>query len=169
MSPDSDEGRVRPYDPARDWEALWERKLRFERELGGGKDDAAAARYASKLTDRYRERYRAWVARCTDREPNCLTVATVDGSVAGYVFVLPEELTLIWDAAVLNELYLDERVRGSGLADALLDAAVAHARGQELPLDRLVLDVDPDNARAAGFYETYGFEPWAEMLAYDLS
>lgn len=160
---------VRAYDPARDWSALRERKERFERELAGGKEAAAAARYDAKLTDDYRERYRAWVEDCVEREPGSIVVATAGEEVVGYAFVLPEDLALVWDAAVLNELYVDEDHRGTGAADALLDAAVAHARDQDLPIDRMVLDVDPDNARASGFYERYGFEPWAEMVAYDLN
>ena len=168
MVGDEDPATVGEYDPARDWPALWECKARFERELGGGKNETNAARYEAKLTDDYRERYRAWVDDCVEREPGCVVVATVE-SVVGYAFVLPEDLALIWDAAVLNELYLEEEWRGTGAADRLVDDAVAHARGQDLPIDRLVLDVDPDNARAAGFYERRGFEPWAEMVAYDLS
>ncbi|WP_254536230.1 GNAT family N-acetyltransferase [Halomarina litorea] len=165
-----DDATVRAYDPSRDWQALWERKERFERELGGGKDDATTVRYEAKLTDDYRERYRAWVENCVEREPGCVVVATdADDRVVGYAFVLPEDLSLVWDAAVLNELYLDEDWRGTGAADALMDAAVAHARDQDLPIDRMVLDVDPDNDRASGFYEKRGFEPWAEMVAYDLS
>jgi len=42
------------------------------------------------------------------------------------------------------------------------------ARDQSLPLDRLVLDVDPDNERARAFYDRWGFEPWGEMVAREL-
>ena len=46
-----------------------------------------------------------------------------------------------------------------------MDAASALARKQELPLKRLVLDVDPENTRARAFYDRHGFEPWGEMVA----
>jgi RimJ/RimL family protein N-acetyltransferase len=46
-----------------------------------------------------------------------------------------------------------------------MDAALAVAADQDLPLDRLVLDVDPANERARGFYDRYGFELWGEMVA----
>nr|WP_254546485.1 GNAT family N-acetyltransferase [Halomarina sp. BND7] len=157
---------VRPYDPDADWPGLWELKAAFERELGG-KDEGKAARYEGKLTDAYRERYRDWVADCAARDPGCVLVAD-DGGPVGYLFLLPEDLALVWDAAVVNELYLAPAYRGSDLAGALMDAALAHASAQDLPLSRVVLDVDPDNERAYAFYEGYGFEPWAEMVAYDL-
>lgn len=157
---------VRPYDPETDRAALWERKRAFELELGSetGSADKQAA-YEGKVTDAYRDRYLAWVERCLADEPRAVTLATVDGTPAGYVFVLPESLSLIWDAGVLNELYVDPAHRGDGVADALIDAAVDVVSEQDLPLDRLVLDVDPDNERAYGFYRRHGFEPWGEMVA----
>ena len=84
------------------------------------------------------------------------------------MFVLPASLSHIWDAAVLNEVFVREADRGTGVADDLLAAALSVARGQNLPLDRLVLDVDPDNERARAFYERWGFEPWGEILAREL-
>ena len=86
-------------------------------------------------------------------------------TLVGYVFVLPERLAFVWDAAVVNELYLARAYRGTGVADDLMTAAVDVARRQDLPLDRLLLDVDPENARAAAFYDRHGFEPWGEIVA----
>ncbi len=157
---------LRPYERDRDAAALWDLKAAFERELGGetGDDDKRAA-YEGKLTDDYRERYLDWVDRCTDDDPRCVTVAVADGDPVGYAFTLPERLAMVWDAAVLNEIYVAPAHRGTGVADDLVDAAVAVARDQSLPLDRLVLDVDPDNDRAVALYRRHGFEPWGEMLA----
>jgi len=169
---------VRPYDPDEpgDPAALWDCKRRFELELGGGTgDDAKAAAYEAKLTDDYRERYLAWAARCVADEPGAITVAALPDSAcagppafAGYAFVLPERLAMVWDAAVLNEVFVGEAHRGSGLADDLLAAVLDVARGQDLPLDRLVLDVDRGNERARAFYERNGFDHWGEMLAREL-
>ncbi len=159
---------LRPYDPdaEADREALWALKRAFETELGAG-DETKAAAYDAKLTDDYRRRWLAWVDRCVADGPRCVTVADAGGPV-GYVFLLPERLAFVWDAAVVNELYLRPAARGTGLADDLMDAAVAVAREQDLPMDRLLLDVDPDNDRARAFYDRHGFEPWGEIVAREL-
>jgi GNAT superfamily N-acetyltransferase len=154
---------VRPYESG-DATALWGLKRAFETGLGEAGDDAKADRYAAKLTDGYRERYLAWVEDCVAEAPGCVRVAVRDEPV-GYVFVLPESLAMVWDAAVVNEVYVRPAERGTGVADALLAAGIDEARGQELPLDRLVLDVDRENERARAFYERHGFEHWGEMVA----
>jgi len=46
-----------------------------------------------------------------------------------------------------------------------MESAIETARTQDLPLDRLVLDVDADNERAYRFYERHGFSTWGEMVA----
>jgi ribosomal protein S18 acetylase RimI-like enzyme len=183
--------RVRPYDPATDAEGLYARKLAFERGLGentGGDEKAVA--YEGKLTDGYRERWLAWVDRCVADDERCVTVAVDEGGesegggggnddenggdknaedesgeVVGYVFVLPERLAMVWDAAVINELYVAPAHRGTGVADDLVAAAVDLASDQSLPLDRIVLDVDPANERARAFYDRHGFESWGELVA----
>ena len=166
---------VRPYDSVTDSEGLYRCKLAFERGLGentGG--DQKAAVYDAKLTDEYRRRWLDWVDRCVDDDERCVTVAVAGGSDAdgttadrlvGYVFVLPARLAMIWDAAVINELYVAPEYRGTGVADDLMAAAIDLASEQELPLDRIVLDVDPANERARAFYDRYGFEEWGEMVA----
>jgi GNAT superfamily N-acetyltransferase len=159
----------RRYDPA-DRSRLWELKRGFERELGAATGDAGKAQsYAVKLDDDYRERYLDWVDRCLKTEPDAIQVAEVAGSVVGYAFVLPERHALIWDAAVLNELYVEPSARGTGVGEALLEAAIDVARSQDLPLDRIMLDVDPGNEPARALYEDHGFEPWGELLARELT
>ena len=160
---------VWPYDPETDRDALWRLKRGFELELGsetGGEDKQTA--YEGKLTAGYRERYLEWVEHCLADDPQAVSLARVDDDLVGYVFVLPDRLSMIWDAAVLNEIYVEPDHRGTGVADALVETAVAVAREQDLPLDRLVLDVDPDNERAYDFYRRHGFESWGEMVATQL-
>jgi GNAT superfamily N-acetyltransferase len=160
---------IRPYDPDGDADSLWDCKRGFELGLGEGTgDDGKAETYAGKLTDAYRERYLDWVARCVADDGRCVTVADSGAELAGYVFVLPERLAMVWDAAVLNEVYVRPDHRGTGVADDLMAAAVDFARSQDLPLDRLVLDVDRENERAGAFYERHGFEHWGEMVAREL-
>ncbi|MEF8773370.1 MAG: N-acetyltransferase [Halobacteriales archaeon] len=169
---------VEPYDPAEPGApaALWQLKESFERELAGGTGgEAKRAAYDAKLTDAYRERYLEWVRRCVRDDPRSVVVARpsrdppAEGEgFAGYAFVLPERLAMIWDAAVLNEIYVDPDRRGTGVADRLMETVLATARDQDLPLDRLVLDVDRENDRARAFYRRHGFEHWGEMVARDL-
>lgn len=159
----------RPYDPTTDRAAFWELKRAFETGLGAGTGgEEKRATYEAKLTDEYRAHYLDWVERCIADDSRCVTVAERDG-LAGYVFVLPERLSMIWDAAVINELYVSPEHRGTGVADELMEAAYALARDQDLPLDRLVLDVDPENGRARAFYDRHGFSSWGEMVARELS
>ena len=157
---------VRPYDAEVDRDALWDLKRGFELGLAEGTgDDEKGERYAAKLTDDYRDRYLGWVDRCVADDERCLTVADDGDDLAGYVFVLPERLAMIWDAAVLNEIYVRPAHRGTGVADDLMDAALGLAGEQALPLDRIVLDVDRENERAQAFYRRYDFEHWGEMVA----
>jgi ribosomal protein S18 acetylase RimI-like enzyme len=165
---------IRPYDPDRDREALWRCKRGFEAGLGAGTgDEDKRARYDEKLTAAYRDRWLDWVDRCVADDERCVTVASAsdeagDDGLLGYVFVLPERLAMIWDAAVLDEIYVVPDARGTGVADELMGAAEALARDQVLPLDRLVLDVDRENDRATAFYDRHGFEGWGEMVAKQL-
>ncbi|SDY55991.1 GNAT family N-acetyltransferase [Halopenitus persicus] len=186
---------IRPYDPddPDDVAALWNHKQAFERGLGEGTGgEGKAATYKAKLTESYRSEWLDWVDRCVAADERCVTVAAVgdddrndavaddafdtaaddasdtaaeDGGIVGYVFVLPESHRFIWDAAVLNELFVAPTYRGTGVADDLMDAALALAADQNLPIDRLVLDVDADNERARRFYDRYGFEEWGDLVA----
>jgi len=165
------ETTLRAYD-SDDRAALWELKTAFETDLGAAGGEGKAATYEEKLTDAYRDRWLEWVDRCVADDERCVTVAEADPAdesatdgLVGYVFVLPERLAFVWDAAVVNELFVAPAWRGTGVADDLIDAAVAVAREQDLPLERLLLDVDPGNERAYAFYERHGFEPWGEIVA----
>lgn len=159
---------IRPYDAQRDRGQLWALKRAFELELSGESDGEKADAYAGKLTDDYRERYLNWVAGCVDESPDCVAVAAAAGTLEGYAFLLPESLAMIWDAAVLNEIYLTPDHRGSGIADRLLWTVLEVAETQALPMDRVVLDVAPSNDRAIGFYERHGFEAWGELVVKEL-
>lgn len=161
---------VRAYDGAWDTTELWELKRAFELGLGAetGSSEKESS-YEGKLDEAYRTSWFQWVERCVDEDPRCVQVEPgEDGSLRGYVFVLPESSRFIWDAAVLNEIYVKPGARGRGVADTLMDAALELARDQELPLERMVLDVDRENSRAQRFYEKWGFDHWGEMVAREL-
>jgi len=149
---------------------LWACKRAFELGIGtetGG--DAKQTAYEEKLDEAYRREWFDWVERCTDEDRRTVQVVPgEDGSLRGYVFVLPPSFRFVWDAAVLNEIYVKPGARGSGVADDLMDAAVEFARDMALPLDRIVLDVDRENPRARRFYEKWGFDHWGELVAREL-
>lgn len=160
---------VREYEPV-DRDELWECKRAFERGIASetGGDEKRSA-YEGKLDDDYRTQWLDWVDQCLAEDSRCVQVAPADdGGLRGYVFVLPESTRFIWDAAILNEIYVKPGARGRGVADDLMDAALEFARDMALPLDRMVLDVDRENPRARGFYEKWGFDHWGEMVARDL-
>lgn len=156
---------IRCYHHRLDSDALWTLKKQFELGLGSNTGGTGKeSTYRSKVDETYRERYLRWAADCVSDE-DCIVVAEEDDEVVGYAFVLPERLAMIWDAAVLNELFVDESHRGTDVATELMNAVIDIAEGQDLPLDRIVLDVDRENDRAQAFYDRYGFEHWGEMVA----
>jgi ribosomal protein S18 acetylase RimI-like enzyme len=84
---------------------------------------------------------------------NDATVAAVDGEIAGFVMVVDDEV---------EQVYVDARHRGTGIADALLAEAerqVAAAGHREA-----WLAVVPGNARARRFYERRG---WSDHGLFD--
>jgi ribosomal protein S18 acetylase RimI-like enzyme len=66
---------------------------------------------------------------------------------------------------VLNDLYVDERARRTGVAQALLREAEALAR--ELGTLRLVLETAEDNRTAQRLYERLGWRHVAESRWYE--
>lgn len=86
--------------------------------------------------------------------------ATGDAGLAGYITAERKESPPVFArGARLNvgELFVREPHRGRGLADRLLDRAVAW--GRERGCERVSLSVNVDNERARAFYERHGFEP----------
>ena len=78
--------------------------------------------------------------------------------LAGYAKISAPTLPIPTSAPAveLRQLYLDERAKGSGAAQALLDWAVATARARGA--QELWLSVYVDNHRARTFYARNGFE-----------
>jgi ribosomal protein S18 acetylase RimI-like enzyme len=60
------------------------------------------------------------------------------------------------EAVELHRLYVDAGAKGSGIAQALMDEALAWARGRGAKA--MYLSVWENNARAQAFYRRYGFE-----------
>ena len=85
-------------------------------------------------------------------------VAEVDGEVVGYLKLGPSALPIETTAHAieLRQIYVLWEHHGSGIAAALIDWALAEARGQGF--EELYLTVYVDNHRARRFYDRYGFE-----------
>ena len=69
----------------------------------------------------------------------------------------------IWtesDDCWLEDIFVEEAARGSGLGRALMEAAFDRAR--ERGCARMELDVNEANPAAVGLYESLGFEGWSD-------
>jgi GNAT superfamily N-acetyltransferase len=85
-------------------------------------------------------------------------VAERAARVVGYVYVLPSpDDDVPAGTSELGSIYVTEDVAGTGVAQALLEASVGHARAAGHNL--LTLWVRPENGRARRFYEKYGLQP----------
>jgi GNAT superfamily N-acetyltransferase len=82
-------------------------------------------------------------------------VAEMAGRVVGYAYVLPSpDVDVPAETSELGSIYVTEEVAGTGVARALMDAAIERARaaGQ----GALTLWVRRENGRARRFYEKHG-------------
>jgi GNAT superfamily N-acetyltransferase len=85
-------------------------------------------------------------------------VAERAARVVGYAYVLPSsDDDLPAGTSELGSIYVTEEVAGTGVAQALLEASVGHARAAGH--DLLTLWVRPENGRARRFYEKCGLRP----------
>ena len=98
----------------------------------------------------------SWTAELTD-PAFAFRVAADDGGIVGYAKLAPPALPgAPADAVELRQLYLADTAKGTGVAQALMDWAIATARARGAT--ELWLSVYIDNHRAKRFYERYGFE-----------
>lgn len=102
--------------------------------------------------------YRWWLGRELANKEAIILVATIDVRVVGYVYATIEgrDWNLLLDAyAGLHDIYVDESARKSGVAEALLRAAIERfaARGVE----RVVLMSAVKNEAAQRLFARVGF------------
>ena len=91
-----------------------------------------------------------------------ILIAELDGRVAGYAFCIlqiTENDPVLCDRKVLyiDDLCVEETLRGQGIATALYDRVLEYAR--ELGCDAVTLNVWSGNDGAMKFYEKSGFRP----------
>ncbi|SDI49396.1 GNAT family N-acetyltransferase/peptidase C39 family protein [Pseudomonas panipatensis] len=108
--------------------------------------------------DRLSRRNFQWMISRANAE---LLVAEADACLLGYVLVLFHQGTSL---ARLYSIALEERARGIGLGQKLLDAAEQAAIDHECAYMRL--EVRPDNRGAIALYERNGYRPFATVHDY---
>lgn len=108
--------------------------------------------------DRLSRRNFQWMINRAHAE---LIVAEADDNLLGYVLVL---FHLGTSLARLYSIALDERARGIGLGQKLLDAAETTAIEHDCAYMRL--EVRPDNVGAIRLYERNGYRPFATVRDY---
>jgi RimJ/RimL family protein N-acetyltransferase len=137
----------RPLDPERDAEAFRELRLEAlerEPEFFG----SLASEERARDLDFFRDRLRA-------RQPgNVVYGAFVDGRLVGIAGMYRGEGATKRHRGTLWTVYVSPEHRGGGLAEGLLRALIAHARGHVELLTGLVT---AENPRARAFYVRLGF------------
>jgi len=101
---------------------------------------------------------RLWVALDAVEE-RAASLSAVDAAFAGLVRTQthPSPQRFDWpDRVEIEDCWVRECYRGTGLADDLVGRAVQHAREEGCP--EFTLTVGVDNERAVGYFEQLGFE-----------
>lgn len=114
--------------------------------------------------------YFAWLASQLGAEGAILLVAEDDQGIAGYVYASlePRSYDLLLDAcANVHDIYVDERARHGGLAEALLREALREASLLGAP--RAVLVAEVQNQGAQRLFERIGFRPTMVEMTCELT
>lgn len=159
--------RLANDDVPRFVEELW---LPFHRELTsltGSYELASGVDLVATETEFRSERFededqRTWIAIDStppDDDPEFVGFLTAETDASPTVFDRP-------DRVMVDDLFVHEPHRGSGLADELLGRAAAWAT--ERDADQLSLDVHVDNDRARAFYAKHGFAALRERQVADV-
>ncbi len=97
----------------------------------------------------------AWRDRAAGRGRAKFILAFGHGGAAGMVAYIPAPVQGAGGDCGLIAMWVAPALRGTGTAAALVDMVKARARSEGH--DRVVLDVAPENLRAAAFYRRQGF------------
>lgn len=80
----------------------------------------------------------------------------VDGRLSGLLVFSKPSRPKLAHTGDLGAMYVREEARGTGLADALMNAVIDHAANV---VEQIQLTVNAENVRAIKFYERHGFRP----------
>jgi len=113
--------------------------------------DAYAAFYKVPMTDEIAETVWSWI-HDPDHPVSGLLARTADGGVVGLAHyrAMPRPLAGAW-AGFLDDLFVEPERRGTGVADALIDALAAIAAARGWAVIRWI--TAEDNYRGRGFYD----------------
>jgi ribosomal protein S18 acetylase RimI-like enzyme len=104
--------------------------------------------------DEFASRFGKWLA--APDPDSTVFVAERHGGIVGYAFVTPsDDEDLPPGTAEVESIYVMEDVAGTGIAQGLMDAALARARAERCSV--VSLWVRAENPRARRFYEKVGF------------
>ncbi len=81
----------------------------------------------------------------------------IGDELCGFVGFYPLTNPKISHKGLMWGMYVTEAARGTGLAEAMVEAVVDYARDK---VEQILLSVIEDNERAKRFYEKMGFEPY---------
>lgn len=127
---------VRATDEA-EWHRLWAAYLAFYK-----------VNVAPEVTGH------TWKRLLDPGSPLAMRVAERNGGLEGFAIYLSHPSTWVMsDDCYLEDLYVDEAIRGGGVGRALLDDLVALASSKGW--SRLYWHTDEGNARARGLYDSY--------------
>lgn len=114
--------------------------------------------------------YVAWLSSQLGAQNAILLVAEDDRGIAGYVYASlePRSYDLLLDAcANVHDVYVDERARHGGTAEALLREALREAASLGAP--RAVLVAAVQNQGAQRLFERIGFRPTMVEMTCELT
>lgn len=93
-------------------------------------------------------------------------LAELSSEIAGFMQLFKTYSTVhLCSSWILEDLFVDPRFRNAGVATALLERAVEHARGDGA--GGMFLETARDNARAQSVYERAGWTREAQFLKYN--
>jgi len=123
-------------------------------------------RYRHFYTQRYDEAAsRAFIAQRLQRDESAVFLAELDAAPVGFTQLYPTFSSVraarVW---VLNDLYVDPSARRHGVARALTEGAIEHARADGAI--RVELETMPENRSARALYEASGWSRYDETLRY---
>ena len=134
----------RPYDPNIDRDTV----LEFLMETVALDSEEPAD------LEQQRGHYLPALERTLSRDPRCVSLALLDGRVAGFVDAFP--MPVRPQTGFMRFLYVVPQARGTGLSDRILDFSDRLLR--EHGCDQVLLDVRKGNLRAVAFYRRHGWK-----------